>query len=135
MGVAIKKEGCPRCMESGRDNSKDNLAIYADNSSYCFSCGYTVLSDEEKERRGIGKFIWDALIEESYMAKEVITEEQIRQIKKHTGIRGKGSRDITDATYATYGVRFEYDEKTSDVTKHYYPVTEDYKASGYKLRV
>lgn len=31
---------CPRCAEQGKDTSGDNLAVYADGHSWCFSCGY-----------------------------------------------------------------------------------------------
>jgi hypothetical protein len=33
-------EQCPKCAEKGKDTRGDNLAIYADGSSYCFSCRY-----------------------------------------------------------------------------------------------
>lgn len=31
---------CPACAKLGKDNSKNNLACYADGGEYCFSCGY-----------------------------------------------------------------------------------------------
>ena len=37
----VKHIACPRCQANGRDRHGDNLAIYPDGSSYCFSCGYT----------------------------------------------------------------------------------------------
>jgi len=33
-------EACPKCREMGKDSKGDNLAIYMDGSSHCFSCGY-----------------------------------------------------------------------------------------------
>ena len=36
----IIKTQCPKCASLGKDNHKDNLAIYPNNSKYCFSCGY-----------------------------------------------------------------------------------------------
>lgn len=36
----IKHTACPRCQERGEDRSGDNLAVYPDNSAYCFKCGY-----------------------------------------------------------------------------------------------
>lgn len=33
-------EPCPRCTDGGRDRAGDNLAIYSDGGSHCFSCGY-----------------------------------------------------------------------------------------------
>lgn len=35
-------EQCPKCLEKGRDNRGDNLAVYADGGKHCFSCGYHV---------------------------------------------------------------------------------------------
>lgn len=32
-------EPCPRCTDDGRDRAGDNLAVYSDGSSHCFSCG------------------------------------------------------------------------------------------------
>ena len=72
MANFVKKEQCPRCAERGGDSSKDNLAIYSDGSCYCFSCSYTILSDEERDKRGLNNF--DEFYEES-MGKELITQE------------------------------------------------------------
>lgn len=41
MGTLIRHEQCPKCKEAGRDNSEDNLGVYDDGSSYCYSCEYT----------------------------------------------------------------------------------------------
>ena len=37
----LKKEQCPECAKLGKDRNHDNLALYSDGHSYCFSCGYT----------------------------------------------------------------------------------------------
>ena len=34
------KKPCPACRKSGRDSTGDNLVLYSDGSTYCFSCGY-----------------------------------------------------------------------------------------------
>ena len=36
----IRFEQCPRCALSGRDRSADNLGVYDDGGSFCFSCGF-----------------------------------------------------------------------------------------------
>ena len=36
----ISRDQCPRCKHNGRDNSRDNLAIYGDGHEYCYACGY-----------------------------------------------------------------------------------------------
>ena len=35
----IRKEQCPACAKKGKDTSKDNLAVYDDGQTHCFSCG------------------------------------------------------------------------------------------------
>jgi twinkle protein len=36
----LTKIQCPKCASNGGDNSEDNLAVYDDGHSYCFSCQY-----------------------------------------------------------------------------------------------
>ena len=40
MSHCVGHEQCPECAKLGNDRSGDNLAIYADGSQYCFSCGF-----------------------------------------------------------------------------------------------
>jgi hypothetical protein len=40
MSKVVKQGPCPRCRERGQDRRGDNLAIYADGGSHCFSCGF-----------------------------------------------------------------------------------------------
>ena len=129
MGNVVRKEPCPKCREMGGDKSGDNLVIYEDESSYCFACGHCVLSEEEKERRGLNNYVY----EETTMS-EPLTKEQIKEIRDTTGNKGQNSRGITDETFRKYGVRFEYDEESGDVSSHFYPVTTDYEISGFKIR-
>ena len=35
------RQQCPACAKIGKDNGHDNLAVYSDGSTYCFSCGYS----------------------------------------------------------------------------------------------
>lgn len=37
----IRKEPCPECRRIGNDRSGDNLAVYSDDHTYCYRCGYT----------------------------------------------------------------------------------------------
>jgi KaiC/GvpD/RAD55 family RecA-like ATPase len=131
MGIAVRKEQCPECAKNGGDTARDNLIIYEDESFHCFACGYTRLSDSERSLRGLDTFIWS---EEDKMAKEPLTKEQIEIIKDNTGDTGANSRGISDKTYRAFAVRFEYNEADGSVDKHLYPITENYKASGYKVR-
>ena len=36
----VRHSACPRCVELGRDTSKDNLGTWPDGHQFCFSCGW-----------------------------------------------------------------------------------------------
>lgn len=40
MSYCVKKTQCPKCSRMGKDNGKDNLAVYSDGHSFCFACGH-----------------------------------------------------------------------------------------------
>lgn len=124
------KEPCPRCVRNGRDSSGDNFTNYGEGKGgYCFSCGYSVLSDERKSEK---KWVYDE--SEEIMTKEIITAEEIEELKSYTGIKGQNSRGITDETYKAYACRFKYNEDSGEVCEVFYPYTQDYKAAGFKVR-
>lgn len=47
MSEVSHKEACPKCRESGKDGSGDNLVVYADGGKHCFSCSYNVPSSSK----------------------------------------------------------------------------------------
>lgn len=132
MGDVHHKEACPRCTRKGRDTSKDNLTVYSDGSAFCFACGYTKPSKEWLENNGYS--VGEDEYNEEVMSKEKLTKEDNEKIKGYTGIKGHEVREITDETYRYYGVRHKYSEETGEPVAQYYPITEDYEASGYKVR-
>ena len=40
MAHCVSHTQCPRCAKNGNDRSGNNLAVYSDSSTFCFSCGY-----------------------------------------------------------------------------------------------
>ena len=89
MGKFLKHTSCPKC------GSKDNLAIYADGGSFCFTpnCNY------------YSKFTQNV---------DNITMEM-------SGTPGPiKDRRITEATCKKYGVTIEYDPN-GNISKHHYP--------------
>ncbi len=127
------KEPCVACRSRGRDRAGNNFTNYGTgNGGFCFSCGYTILSDAERERKGLDEYIYD---DEEVMTKELITPEEVEKLKEYTGVQGKMSRNIPDETYKAYAVRFKYSEETAEVVETFYPYTQDYKAAGYKIRM
>lgn len=135
MGDVAYKTACPRCRKNGKDFSGDNLTVYTDNSKHCFACGYTVPS--KAYLLSIGADIdYDEDEQEELVVtqKEIISLEEIEKLKGYTSEKGNGYRGIRDDIYKTYIVRHQYDEGSGDLVAQYYPVTQDYKASGYKIR-
>lgn len=128
------KTGCPRCIRNGRDNSHNNLHVYAaTESAHCWSCGWTLASKEHREAMG-----WDA--EEEYEQEEVVTREKItpeenERIKGYTGTEGKGYRGIKKETNSFFGVRYSYDETTGEPVKQFVPTTIGGELVGYRTRV
>ncbi len=126
------KEACPKCQSKGLDTSQDNLINYGEGQGkYCFSCGYSVMSNKRREELGVDNYEYD---DREIMTKEIITDEEIEAIKEYTGVKGQNSRGITDETYKAYACRFKYNETSGDVEEVFYPYTQDYKAAGYKVR-
>ena len=126
------KTGCPRCIRNGRDNSHNNLHVYASTeSAHCWSCSWTIPSKEHREAMG-----WDEDFneEEEVVTREKITPEENEKIKARTSADGKGYRGIKTATNNFFGVRYEYDEETGEPVKQFVPTTIAGELSGYRTR-
>lgn len=128
----VGKNPCKRCQSIGNDKSGDNFVFYGEGmGGHCFSCGYSILSDGRKDELGFVKYEYN---DEEVMTKEIITPEQLEEIKEYTNTTGQNQRGITDETYKAYKCRFKYDEESGEVTEHFYPYTQGYVAAGYKVR-
>lgn len=130
MASFVKHTSCESC------GSKDNFALYSDNSGHCFGCGFTVVSEEYKQKnksnvKGFSKK--EKELEEKVEKKPAITKDQFDEIKSITTVDGKGFRGITTETYSTFGVRHAFDED-GEVLNQYYPVTEEGELVGVKIR-
>lgn len=66
--------------------------------------------------------------------KEVISEEKALEVKENTSNSGSDFRGINDKIYSYFGVRHGYDESTGEVIEQYYPITQEGKLTGYKVR-
>lgn len=133
-GIDLTKEhkcGCPRCIRNGRDRSKNNLHVYGqDQGAHCFACAFTIPSLAHMEENG-----WvDDEEEEDVVTKEVITNDEYKRIVNSTTEFGGGLRGIRDETYQFYAVRHKVSEETGEPIAQYYPISEGYKRSGYKIR-
>jgi KaiC/GvpD/RAD55 family RecA-like ATPase len=125
------KEACPRCVRKGNDRSQDNLHNYGEGQGkFCFSCGYSEVSNTRKNELNLNNYEY----KEEVMTKDLITREQLAEIKEYTGVLGQNQRLISDETYKSYSCRFKYSEEDGKVVEVFYPYTEGYKAAGFKVR-
>lgn len=128
--LKIGANPCPRCRSMGRDKSGNNLHFYGPGKgAFCFSCNFTILSDEEKEARGI-----EDIKEEDFVGSE-FNDEIHAKLKEATGIDPKGYRGISKKVSKWAGVRYFYDESTGEVASTLYPITTDRTLTGYKQRI
>ena len=130
MAAFVRHEPCPNC------GSKDNLAIYADGSYFCFShCGYKSVSEEWKSENSKDvKPKKEPMEIETKVSKPAITEDDKARIKAETSVKCQGFRSIRDDITTMFGVRHSFDESTGEVDGQYYPVTQEGQLVGYKIR-
>lgn len=129
------KTGCPRCQKKlGRDSNNDNFMVYGLNSDgkhrggFCFSCEYTIPSQQWLEENGEVK-------EEEYdLVGSHFDKDVNEKVKQQTGTDSRGYRGIRTDTSRPFGVRYSYSEEDGSISATYYPCTQGYDISGYKVR-
>ena len=101
----IRKEQCPQCATKGRDNSKDNLAVYDDGQTHCFSCGDHGFVEHSRKK--------------PIQIKEKNTDDS--WIHEYRGdYLPLPDRKLRGETLEKYKVKCEKDSK-GNVIKHHYP--------------
>lgn len=130
MSYVVGKNPCPKCRARGNDRSGNNFHFYGEGlGGYCFTCEYVLPSDEWLEENGQQKEDEEEFVVGSYFDKEVN-----EKIKAQTGVDSKGYRGIRTDVSRPFGVRYSYSEEDGSVNATYYPTTQNYDISGYKLR-
>ena len=147
------KVECPSCASDGRDNSGDNLHVYGlddDGRSlgaYCFSCQFTIPSDEFLEEVSSNSFSGsfdkkgESMIskrDEEKLKEKSLTPEKLAEIHDKTSDELKVKYRGLNANVAKeLGVRWEYNTDGS-LKAMYFPayVKDDgeLKVTGYKVR-
>lgn len=49
MSKYLYHTACPECRRNGRDYKGNNMAVYEDNSTYCFACGYSDRAERNRK--------------------------------------------------------------------------------------
>lgn len=129
------KVACPKCVSEGKDRSQDNFMVYGLDSDdrhkggHCFSCDYTIPSEEWLEENGQEE-------EKEYveiMGKE-FNKEVYNKIVESSGTDPKGYRGISREVSEFFKVRYVYSEEDGSIAETLYPTTKAGKMAGFKVR-
>ena len=100
----LRKEQCPDCAETGKDTSKDNMAVYSDGQTHCFACGKHGFVEHTDRVATI---------------KEVSDEDDWQE--EYRGeFYSLPDRKLRAETLEKYKVKAEKDER-GEIIKHHYP--------------
>lgn len=116
MGVLVEKVQCPSCAKDGRDRQGNNLAVYEDGSTYCFSCSYSTKRGGKKSST-------------KPQTKEDIGKYAVYPFKDLT------HKPISKEICERYGVRSVINSETGQIDGVLYPYYDkDNNLKGYKVR-
>ena len=147
------KVQCPSCASEGRDNSGDNLHVYGlddDGMSlgaYCFSCQFTIPSDEFLEEVSSNSFSGsfdkkgESVIskrDEEKLKEKSLTPEQLAEIyEKTSDTLTTKYRGLDADVCKQLGVRWKYDSD-GKVSEMWFPAyvkeNGEHKITGFKVR-
>ena len=117
----IRKEQCPDCAKMGKDTSKDNLAIYSDGQTHCFSCGKHGFVTHTKSK--------PIQIKDN-------KEKDDSWIHEYRGeFYSLSDRKLRAETLEKYKIKAEKDSK-GNIIKHHYPYhNQQGEMVGMKTRI
>ena len=102
--ILLRKEQCPNCAATGGDTSMDNLAVYSDGQTHCYSCNEHAFSDKKQDS-----------------AEKIIPSTKKDWLAEYKGdYYSLPDRKIRAETLEKYKVKAEKDAK-GNIIKHHYP--------------
>ena len=102
--ILLRKEQCPNCAATGGDTSMDNLSIYSDGQTHCYSCNEHKFSDKKQDD-----------------AEKIIPNTKKDWLAEYKGdYYSLPDRKLRAETLEKYKVKAEKDEK-GNIIKHHYP--------------
>tara|TARA_R100001530_G_scaffold56549_1_gene41290 strand:- start:779 stop:2416 length:1638 start_codon:yes stop_codon:yes gene_type:complete len=102
--MSSTKQACPKCREAGKDTAGDNLVVYEDGSTHCFSCLHHTHGETKTT---------------SYKPRMKSSEEVVAEGIYAAIPERKISKDIAKK----YKVKVEYGNN-GQISKHHYPFTD-----------
>lgn len=122
---------CPYCREKGEDSSGDNLRLYSNGGSYCFSCNKTVTKSDDY------KLKYKKVYSENDFPMTNYTKEDWLRDKATYSVDPRGYRGLKQKTCEVYQVHHEFTEVDGQpiVMHQFYPLTKAEEFSGVKVRI
>lgn len=77
MSLFSHYEPCPRCTANGKDSRGDNLGVYRDGSSHCFSCGF------HKHPKGFHAWAKPNTLKENNVPKSLLPFDFTTDVPRH----------------------------------------------------
>ena len=110
----VYKTQCPTCAATGKDNSKDNMAVYSDGQTHCFACNEHSFVEHNKTT----KHPPGPLTNKDYPAHPSVDKDWIDEYRGE--FYALPDRKLRAETLEKYRVKAEKNDK-GDVIKHHYP--------------
>lgn len=113
MGKVVGHDRCPACEARGEDKAGDNLAVYEDDSCYCWKCGYTVHSEEYAQQKNGGK------VETKKVSNNTL-RSRVKVLPEDFGIKRLSAEKIAEieaATTDTLSVKYRGLQRYNDILK------------------
>ena len=127
--LVIGKNPCYNCRKDGRDLKGDNFHYYGDeDGGHCFSCGWSLLSEEYKEENG--------LVEGKIYEEEgtLFDESELERIKSEYEWIDQPYRGIYPSTYKYFGVMHKVGQD-GGLLEQIYPTFKGSDLQGFKRRI
>ena len=121
----VYKTQCPTCAATGKDTSKDNMAVYSDGQTHCFSCNEHGFVEHSK----------NVSFSFKKATKEDISDDDDWMDEYRGEFYALPDRKLRAETLEKYRVKAEKNDK-GDVIKHHYPYhNEKGEMVGIKTRM
>ncbi len=127
--LVIGKNPCYNCRKDGRDHKGDNFHYYGDEEGgHCFSCGWSLLSEEYKEENGL---VQGKIYEEEGT---LFDESELERIKSEYEWIDQPYRGIEPSTYKYFGVMHKVGQD-GGLLEQIYPTFKGSNLQGFKRRI
>ena len=129
MSKIVNDSRCPECAKTGHDKGSNHLLHFDDGGRHCPKSEYHISGKPYTE---IGSELKEQFRQEQDEEREIDMTD-VKEIAKLNSIVLM-DRHLNQETLEHYGVKVSVDGGNGEPLKHFYPVTQSGKVTGYKIR-